>query len=58
MNPTTTFLQGTRTITYKGEPAQRCPNDLLERYQTLLVKQYMGWTEHLRWVPAARALCT
>ena len=48
MNPSTTMLQGTRTITFTGQPTKRCPSDLYERYQRLLDKQYMGWTEHLR----------
>ncbi len=48
MNPSTTILQGTRTITYDGQVDDRCPNDLLERYENLLDTQYMGWTEHLR----------
>lgn len=48
MNPSTTILQGTRTISFAGEPTKRCPNELFERYQRLLDKQYMGWTEHLR----------
>ena len=48
MNPTTTILQGTRTITFDGQEVERCPNDLLERYENLLDTQYMGWTEHLR----------
>ncbi|NOZ40021.1 MAG: serine/threonine protein kinase [Planctomycetes bacterium] len=47
-NPTTTMLQGTRTISFAGKPAKRCPNDLFERYQEILNGQYMGWTEHLR----------
>ena len=48
MNPSTTILQGTRTITFDGQEVQRCPNDLYERYERLLDCQYMGWTEHLR----------
>ncbi len=48
MNPSTTILQGTRTVSFTGEPPKRCPNDLFERYQLILDKQYMGWTEHLR----------
>ena len=48
MNPSTTILHETRTISFEGEPAQRCPDDVLQRYENLLEKQYMGWTEHLR----------
>ena len=48
MNPSTTILRGTRTITFDGHEAQRCPNDLFQRYERLVEKQYMGWTEHLR----------
>ena len=48
MNPSTTILQGTRTLTYGGMAESRCPNDLYERYEHLLDTQYMGWTEHLR----------
>jgi serine/threonine-protein kinase len=48
MNPSTTRLQGTRTISFTGQPDKRCPNDLFERYQRILDNQYMGWTEHLR----------
>jgi len=48
MNPSTRILQGTRTITFDGQEAKRCPNDLYERYERLLDSQYMGWTEHLR----------
>lgn len=48
MNPSTTILKGTRTISFTGQPPQRCPNELYERYQKILDAQYMGWTEHLR----------
>ena len=48
MNPSTTILQGTRTITFNGEQSRRCPNELFERYDRLLNTQYIGWTEHLR----------
>jgi len=48
MNPSTTILQGTRTLSFDGQPAKRCPSDLFERYEHLLENQYMGWTEHLR----------
>ncbi len=48
MNPSTTILKGTRTISFSGTPPKRCPNELYERYQEILDAQYMGWTEHLR----------
>jgi eukaryotic-like serine/threonine-protein kinase len=48
MNPSTTILQGTRTITFDGEQSRRCPNELFERYEHLLNTQYIGWMEHLR----------
>ncbi len=48
LDPSTTMLQGTRTISYSGQPVNRCPNELLDRYQEILDGQYMGWTEHLR----------
>ncbi len=48
MTFSTTILPGTRTITFDGEEAMRCPNELLKRYERILDKQYMGWTEHLR----------
>lgn len=48
MNPSTTILQGTRTITFGGDESNRCPSDLLERYESLLDQQNMNWTEHLR----------
>lgn len=48
MNPSTTILHGTRTITFGGQQASRCPTDLYDRYQRLLNAQHLGWTEHLR----------
>lgn len=48
MNPATTLLQGTRTINFDGEQVSRCPTELYERYERLCDKQYIGWTEHLR----------
>jgi eukaryotic-like serine/threonine-protein kinase len=44
---TTTFRQGTPTLTVDGHPAIRCPDELLERYQAVLDGQRMAWTEHL-----------
>ncbi len=48
MNPSTTILRGTRTITFEGHQTERCPDDFLQRYESLLEEKYMGWTEHLR----------
>lgn len=48
MNPSTTILQGTRTITFGGQSTTRCPTDLYERYEQLLDGQHLAWTEHLR----------
>lgn len=48
MNPSTTILQGTRTITFGGQETKRCPTDLYDRYEQLLNGQHLGWTEHLR----------
>lgn len=44
----TTILQGTRTITYSGNETTRCPDELYERYESILNKRHMSWTEHLR----------
>ena len=48
MNPSTTILQGTRTINFDGQESNRCPTDLYDRYEQLLEGQHLGWTEHLR----------
>ena len=48
MDPSTTILHGAQTISLNDGQAQRCPNDLLDRYDALQKNQYMGWTEHLR----------
>ena len=48
MNPSTTILRGTRTITYDGEQTNRCPTEMYDRYKRLLDNQRMNWTEHLR----------
>ncbi|MGI9427800.1 MAG: serine/threonine-protein kinase [Bythopirellula sp.] len=48
MNPSTTILKGTQTLSFSGKPVKRCPSELYERYQKILDSQYMGWTEHLR----------
>lgn len=44
---TTTFQQGTPTLTFDGQPAAHCPDELLEHYESLLTNQRMSWTEHL-----------
>jgi len=48
MNPSTTILRGTRTITFDGGQANRCPTEMYQRYERLLNSQRMNWTEHLR----------
>ncbi|MAT71494.1 MAG: protein kinase [Planctomycetaceae bacterium] len=48
MNPSTTILRGTRTITFDGRDLSPCPEDLYRRYEQLLEGQHLGWTEHLR----------
>jgi len=48
MNPSTTILRGTRTITYDGEQTNRCPTEMYQRYEQLLDNHRMSWTEHLR----------
>ena len=57
---TTTILYENRaTITQGGGEAKRCPDELLDRYTSLLNDQRMSWTEHLRlsscWVRADKA---
>ena len=44
---TTTFHYGSPTLTYEGQPAPHCPDELLERYDAVLSDQRMSWTEHL-----------
>jgi len=44
---TTTFHQGTPTLTVNGHQAAHCPDELLERYQAVIDDQRMSWTEHL-----------
>ena len=44
---TTTFQQGTPTLTYDGQPAEHEPNELVERYDSVVGGQRMSWTEHL-----------
>jgi eukaryotic-like serine/threonine-protein kinase len=44
---TTTFHQGVPTLTFEGQPATHCPDELLERYEAVINDQRMNWTEHL-----------
>src|SRR6185369_4286353 len=45
---TTTFHEGHATLTFGGQPATRCPDELMQRYQFLVDEQRMAWTEHHR----------
>jgi serine/threonine-protein kinase len=45
---TTTILQGTRTLTFGGAPAERHHGELYNLYETLIRNEKLGWTEHLR----------
>ncbi len=45
---TTTFQEGNATLTFGGHAQVRCPDELLQRYQTLVDDQRMSWTEHHR----------
>ena len=46
---TTTYLFENRlTITQGGGESHRCPDELLDRYKSLVDDQRMSWTEHLR----------
>jgi len=44
---TTTYHLGVPTIDFEGQPATRCPDDLLARYDDVIGNQRMSWTEHL-----------
>src|SRR6476619_6890624 len=44
---TTTFHYGVPTLDLDGQPAQHCPDELLERYDAVINDQRMSWTEHL-----------
>ncbi|MEM8865861.1 MAG: serine/threonine-protein kinase [Planctomycetota bacterium] len=45
----TTVIQQTRTLTFHdGRPAEKCPDELYNRYDELIHSERMGWTEHLR----------
>ncbi len=45
---TTIFFENRATITQGGREAKRCPDELLDRYTSLVNDQRMSWTEHLR----------
>ncbi|MHB1037789.1 MAG: serine/threonine-protein kinase [Pirellulales bacterium] len=45
---TTIYREGTATRTFGGNPSVRCPDELLERYQTIIDRQRLSWTEHHR----------
>ncbi len=47
MTSTTTYQIGNPTLSIDGHPANRCPDELLQRYQSILNDQRMSWTEHL-----------
>jgi len=44
---TTTYHLGVPTIDFEGQPATRCPDELLARYDEVIGNQRMSWTEHL-----------
>jgi len=46
--PTTTRHDLTPTITHGGDPATRCPLELLERYRSILAEKRLPWTDHHR----------
>ena len=48
MTLTTTILQGTRTLTYGGDPADQRESELYDHYLKLIQQPKLGWTEHLR----------
>ena len=43
---TTTFLEGSQTLTYNGHPSARRPDELTKRYDALLAEHRLSWTEH------------
>lgn len=45
---TTAFREGSGTRTWGGHAATRCSDELLARYQSILDKQRLSWTEHHR----------
>ncbi len=44
----TTYLTGSLTLDFNGQPSRRCPDELLDRYERLVVDQRLTRTEHLR----------
>jgi serine/threonine-protein kinase len=46
----TTFLTGSATVTFNGGRAIRCPDELIERYSSLIGEQRLNWTEHHRFL--------
>lgn len=47
---TTTFLNGSLTLTRNGHAAQRGPDELMQRYAALDDEQRLSWTEHYRFI--------
>ena len=45
---TTTFLEGSATRTWGGQPAARYSGELFKHYQSILADQRLSWTEHHR----------
>ncbi|HZZ71742.1 MAG TPA: serine/threonine-protein kinase [Pirellulales bacterium] len=45
---TTTFYEGHPTLTLGGHTSNKCPLELVERYDSLLQTPRMSWTEHHR----------
>lgn len=45
---TTYLLENPLTITLGGHTARRCPDELLERYNTLVAQRRTSWTDHLQ----------
>jgi serine/threonine protein kinase len=43
----TTYLEGSLTLSRNGHPVPRCPEELLNRYDRVLTDQRLNWTEHL-----------
>jgi serine/threonine-protein kinase len=48
MLSTTTFIEGSGTRTWGGHAHDRCPDELLNRYNSILADQRLSWTEHHR----------
>jgi serine/threonine-protein kinase len=46
----TTYAQETLTRTLGGQPAVRVPNELNQRYQSLIAEQRYSWTAHHRFI--------